>query len=70
MEIRTRRMDELGSYVPGYAEREQVECDLEEARAIMRRIGCIVISTDKRAIEETAQEIMRYLDGARGRDWD
>jgi regulator of PEP synthase PpsR (kinase-PPPase family) len=29
----------------------------------MRRIGCIVIRTDNRAVEETAQEILRYLDG-------
>lgn len=64
LQIRTRRMDELGSYVPGYAEREQVECDLEEAHAIIRRIGCYTIRTDKRAIEETAQDIIRYLHGS------
>ena len=38
--------------------------ELEEARALMRRIGCIVVRTDNRAIEETAQEILRHLDGA------
>lgn len=64
LEIRMRRMDELGSYIPGYAEREQVECDLEEAYAIIRRIGCLIVRTDKRAIEETAQDIIRYLRGS------
>jgi len=62
-EIRSKRMDELGSYVPGYAERERVELELEEARAIMRRIGCLMVRTDNRAIEETAQDIIRYLKG-------
>ena len=27
---------------------------------VMRRLGCIVIKTNRRAIEETAQEILRY----------
>ena len=62
-EIRSKRMDELGSYVPGYAERERVEVELEEARALMRRIGCLIVRTDNRAIEETAQDIIRYLEG-------
>jgi len=62
--IRTQRMNELGGYVPGYAEPEQVAADLEEARSIMHKIGCIVIRTDNRAIEETAQDILRYLRGA------
>jgi regulator of PEP synthase PpsR (kinase-PPPase family) len=60
MEIRTMRMKELGGYVPGYADREQIERELEQARALMRQLGCIIINTDGRAIEETAQEILRY----------
>ncbi len=64
VEIRRERMRELGAFVPRYADREAVEQELEEARAMMRRIGCIVIRTDNRAVEETAQEILRYLDGA------
>jgi [pyruvate, water dikinase]-phosphate phosphotransferase / [pyruvate, water dikinase] kinase len=62
-EIRTKRMAELGTYVAHYAERDDIEADLEEARQIMRRIGCIVVRTDNRAVEETAQEIIRYLRG-------
>jgi len=62
-EIRTKRMAELGTYVAHYADREDIDADLAEARAIMRRIGCIVVRTDNRAVEETAQEIIRYLRG-------
>ncbi len=60
--IRTQRMQELGSYVAHYAEEESVVRELEEARAVMRKIGCIVLRTDNRAIEETAQEILRYIE--------
>jgi regulator of PEP synthase PpsR (kinase-PPPase family) len=62
-EVRSKRMAELGTYVQHYADRPDIEEDLAEARAIMRRIGCIVVRTDNRAVEETAQEIMRYLRG-------
>ena len=57
-------MREIGAFVPRYAEREAIEQELEEARALMRQIGCIVIRTDNRAVEESAQEIIRYLDGS------
>jgi len=29
----------------------------------MRTLGCIVIRTDSRAVEESAQEIIRYVQG-------
>ncbi len=64
LEIRSERMKELGTYVPGYAEREAVEAELGEARALMRKIGCLVVRTDNRAIEEAAQEIIRHVHGA------
>lgn len=64
LDIRNERMRELGSYVSGYAQREKVERELEEARALMRRIGCIVVHTDNRAVEEAAQEIIRRIEGA------
>ncbi|MGB4594255.1 MAG: pyruvate, water dikinase regulatory protein [Coriobacteriia bacterium] len=68
MLIRTQRMEELGTYVRGYAEREAVERELEEARGVMRRIGCIVVRTGGKAVEEAAQEILRYLEGFRTSD--
>jgi regulator of PEP synthase PpsR (kinase-PPPase family) len=63
IEVRRERMRELGTYVPRYAEREAVEMELEDARAVMRRVGCIVVRTDNRAVEESAQEILRYVEG-------
>ena len=63
MEIRAERMHELGSWVPGYAERESVELELEESRALMRRLRCIIIHTGARAIEESAQEIITRVAG-------
>jgi regulator of PEP synthase PpsR (kinase-PPPase family) len=64
LEIRKERMRELGTWVPRYAEREAVEAELEEARALMRRLGCLVVHTDNRAVEEAAQEILRQLAGS------
>ncbi|MCL2503477.1 MAG: kinase/pyrophosphorylase [Coriobacteriia bacterium] len=64
LEIRSARMRELGTWVPGYAEREALENELEGARALMRRLGAYVIHTDNRAIEESAQEVMRQLEGS------
>ncbi len=68
MEIRTARMAELGGWVPGYAEREAIERELEEARAVMRRIGCLVVRTEDRAIEETAREITAHIQGYSEKD--
>ncbi len=62
--IRKERMRELGMWVPRYAEREAIEAELEEARALMRRIGCLVVHTDNRAVEEAAQEILRHVNAA------
>ena len=59
--IRTERMKELGGYVPGYADRVAIEAELAEARKVMRRIGCLVVHTDNRAVEESAQEILRHI---------
>jgi len=63
LEIRAERLREIGSWVPGYAEREAVELELEEARALMRRLRCIIIQTGGRAIEEAAQEIITRITG-------
>lgn len=60
IEIRRQRLHDLGPFAATYAEREAVEVELEEARALMRRIGCIVINTGGRAIEESAQEVLSY----------
>lgn len=60
-QIRHERMKELGGYVPGYADRPAIEAELAEARAVMRKIGCLVVRTENRAVEESAQEILRHI---------
>lgn len=60
VDIRRRRLGKAVTVASSYADPEMVYEDLEHARAIMRKLGCIVINTGHRAIEETAQEILRY----------
>ena len=38
--------------------------ELDRARTIMRGLGCVIINTRDRAIEETAQEILRHYNAA------
>jgi regulator of PEP synthase PpsR (kinase-PPPase family) len=61
-EIRGQRSRDLGGYTRHYSEHDFVERELELARSVMQRIGCIVIRTDNRAVEETAQEIIRHIE--------
>lgn len=63
-DIRKRRLGNASNVAASYADLECVYQDLEKARAFMRKLGCIVIRTDNRAIEETAQEILRYYKSA------
>ena len=62
MRIRAKRAVEMGGYAPSYASRDAVEADLDAARRVMRAIGCPIVWTGDRAIEEAAQEIIRKLD--------
>jgi regulator of PEP synthase PpsR (kinase-PPPase family) len=62
MSIRRKRAAEMGAYGSSYASRKAVEADLEAARRVIRAIGCRVVWTGDRAIEEAAQEIIRTLD--------
>lgn len=63
-DIRHRRLGNALGVAGRYADINYVQEDLEEARALMRKLGCIVVRTDNRAIEETAAEILRYLNGS------
>ena len=62
--IRQRRLGRAVGVASRYADPEFVYQDLEKARALMRKLGCIVIHTENRAVEETAQEILRYYERA------
>ena len=59
----SQRLRDLGGYTRQYSDQEFVERELDSARAVMKRIGCIVIRTDNKAIEEAAQEIIRHVEG-------
>ncbi len=59
-DIRSRRIGKASTVAGSYADPECVYDDLEQARALMRRLGCYVIRTDKKAVEEIAQELLRY----------
>ena len=62
--IRDSRLgDDYARAVAGsYAEPESVRSELEEARALMKRLGCFVVRTDGKAIEESASEIIGHLE--------
>lgn len=60
--IRKKRLGNALSIAGSYADLECVYQDLQKAHDLMRSLGCIVIRTDNRAIEETAQEILRYYE--------
>jgi [pyruvate, water dikinase]-phosphate phosphotransferase / [pyruvate, water dikinase] kinase len=60
--IRQRRLGNAIGVASKYADPEYVYDDLEKARKLMRKLGCIVIHTENRAVEETAQEILRYYE--------
>ena len=67
--LSTVRNERLGSIearrVAGsYADPLYIQEELDEARALMRRLGCIVIHTNGRAVEETSQVILGYFQKA------
>ena len=65
-EIRNRRLgsDRARNAAGSYADKSEISEELKDARDLMRRLGCIVIRTDNKAVEETAQEILKYYEAA------
>jgi regulator of PEP synthase PpsR (kinase-PPPase family) len=63
IEIRTERMSEFGSYVHDYATPDYIEREFAASRNFMRKLGCLIINTDNRAIESVAREILIYVHG-------
>ncbi len=64
VDIRGKRLGDMGAYAHDYFDREHVERELHESRGVMRKVGCIVVSTEARAVEETAAEILEYYSNA------
>ncbi len=62
LDIRQRRLGRAQMVAGRYADPEYIYEDLEKAHRLMRKLGCIVVHTEKRAVEETAQEILRYYE--------
>ncbi|WP_251179326.1 pyruvate, water dikinase regulatory protein [Adlercreutzia agrestimuris] len=60
--IRQRRLGRAGAVAGRYADPQFISEDLTDARALMRQLGAIVVHTENRAVEETAQEILRYYE--------
>ena len=66
--IRSRRIGSAASVAGSYADPEYIYEDLEKARALMRKLGCYVIRTDGKAVEETSQEILDLYAKTHGED--
>jgi [pyruvate, water dikinase]-phosphate phosphotransferase / [pyruvate, water dikinase] kinase len=62
-EIRRARVRNLGANNRRYAELTEVYDELDEATAVQRRLGCPVIDISELSIEETAQRILRTVEG-------
>lgn len=60
-EVRKRREKELGTSVLGYTDLEEIYKEIEWARKLYRQFDWKVIDVTKRAIEETAAQIMRAV---------
>lgn len=63
-DIRERRLGEglARAVAASYADPEHIEAELEMARALYRRLGCFVVRTDGKAVEESAAEITGHLE--------
>jgi regulator of PEP synthase PpsR (kinase-PPPase family) len=64
-EIRRARVRNLGAKNRRYAGLTEVYDELDEATAVQRRLGCPVIDISELSIEETAQQILRTVEGRR-----
>lgn len=62
-DIRNRRLgdDFARSVAASYSDPAAISCEMEEAHALMRRLGCYIVRTDGKAIEESAVEIERHF---------
>ena len=68
-EIRTRRMSMMGlaPEESNYVRSEEILREIEYASGIMEHLGIVVFDVTRRAIEETAHEILALLAGAKER---
>ncbi len=61
--IRDRRLgDDMSRAVAfDYADPDRVQSEMDDARALIKKLGCITVRTDGKAIEESAAEILERM---------
>jgi hypothetical protein len=64
-DIRTARVRTMGGRRGRYTELEEIYSELEEAKALHRRLGCPVIDVSELSVEETAARILRLVERRR-----
>ena len=61
--IRQQRLsDEALALAGSYADPAEINIEQAEARAEMKNLGCIIVHTEHKAVEETASEIIGHLE--------
>jgi hypothetical protein len=61
-EIRNERLKALGlSVTSNYAQDERIKQEIEYSDGIYKKLGCLVINTAKRSVDETASLITEHL---------
>ena len=67
-EIRTERLKTMGlTNDANYANVQRINDELTYAKSIMRKLQCLVIDVSNKAIEETANTIIEYVDKNKAR---
>ena len=63
-DIRDRRLgdDYSRAWASSYSDPESITREMDEAHALMKRLGCFIVRTDRKAIEESAAEIIDHLE--------
>jgi len=59
--IRKNREAEIGLKQSSYTSLEAIEKEVFYAEEIMRKLGCLIIDVTQKAIEESADEILKHL---------
>lgn len=59
--IRVHRRNNIGVESWRYASLEAINNEVEFAEELMKKIGCLIIDITQKAIEETADEIFKFL---------
>lgn len=59
--IRVQRLGTAQAAAGSYADPDAIELEFAYARSLMKRLGCFVVHTDGKAIEESATEIIERL---------